>query len=403
MCRYSAAHIWFSGVLMFLTRAGSRHGFDQQRNSGQAPGNMGVVCGQRADDPRFDGQARVTCTDNLVHHLGRVAAEQVQCLPVEMCEELLRRRTFDSARLFGTWYILVFDGTVQEPCRKGQDQDGKRGGKAGARYRYVLQCGLLGPGNTFFPLLHEHVDMHDPIREKEDCELKAFFRLARRIKARFPRMPFCIVGDALFFTAELAQVCAHYRWKYMLTCKEGRQPNLWEELMALLPECPQNRLRVWTGQDGKEGLRDFRWVEHLPLGTERPTVVLCGELPAGGEAVLYAYATNLTIDPKRVAEAVLACGRERHRIEDFFNAAKNHGIGLGHVFCASANVSKNLFTLSQVAAILWTIICHGVLKRLFDWAARATEMALARAVAEGMRSNRLPPTLPQPGQLRFVT
>jgi hypothetical protein len=61
----------------------------------------------------------------------------------------------------------------------------------------------------------------------------------------------------------------------------------------VLPECPENRLRVWTGQDGQEGLRDFRWVEHLPLGAERPTVVLCGELPAGGEAVL--YATNLSI------------------------------------------------------------------------------------------------------------
>ena len=35
--RYSAAHIWWSGTLMFLTRAGSRNAFDQTRNSGQAP------------------------------------------------------------------------------------------------------------------------------------------------------------------------------------------------------------------------------------------------------------------------------------------------------------------------------------------------------------------------------
>jgi hypothetical protein len=403
MCRYSGAHIWFSGILMFMTRPGSRNAFDQTRNSGAAPLNMGQFCEQGPDDPRFDGEALITCTDNLVHHLGRVDPCYTQDLPVELCELLLKRRMFDSARLFDSWYILLFDGTVQERCRKDFEQGGKSGGKAHARYRYVLQCGLLGPANTFFPFMHEHVDMHDPQRDKEDCELNAFLRLAPRIKARFPRTPFCIVGDALFLTQRIAERCGQYRWKYMLTCKEGRQPGLWDELLALLPLSPQNHLRLWYGQDGRDGLRDFRWVEELPLGSQKTTVVLSGELPTGGPATLYAYATNLTITPDRVCEAVSASGRERHLIEDYFNAAKNHGIGLGHVFCAQANVSKHLFSLLQVAAILWTIICHGYLKRVFDWAARAPEILLARAIAEGMRSQRFPHSLPQPGQLRFVT
>jgi len=402
MCRYSSAHIWFSGVLMFLTRAGSRNAFDQTRNSGQAAQNMGEFCGQMPDDPRFDGDALITCTDNLVHHLRRVDAAHTQTIPVELCEQMIKRRTFDQARLFGSWYILVFDGTVQEKCRKDFDQGGKRLGHS-ARYRYVLQCGLLGPGGTFFPFMHEHVDMHDPQAEKEDCELKAFFRLAQRVKERFPRMRFCVVGDALFFTQGVAQRCSQYRWKYMLTCKEGRQPGLWEEVLALLPLCRNNHLRLWSGQDGQQGLRDFRWVENLTLGAEKLTVVLSGELPTGQDPALYVYATNLLITTERVVEAVSTSGRERHQIEDYFNQAKNHGIGLGHVFCAKANVSKNLFSLLQIAAILWTIICHGYLKRVFDWAAWATDMALARAVAEGMRSHRFPAVLPQPGQLRFVT
>jgi formaldehyde-activating enzyme involved in methanogenesis len=41
--------------------------------------------------------------------------------------------------------------------------------------------------------------------------------------------------------------------------------------------------------------------------------------------------------------------------------------------------------------------------RTFDWAARATQAALARAIAEGLRSGLLPEQLPSPGQLRFVT
>ncbi len=102
-----------------------------------------------------------------------------------------------------------------------------------------------------------------------------------------------------------------------------------------------------------------------------------------------------------MALVVNSGGRERHRIEDTFNAQKNNGIGLEHVFCANATASKNYYTMMQVADILWTLTCHGGLRRLYDWARRATEQGLARAVWEGLRACRLPPDLPPLGQIRF--
>jgi hypothetical protein len=245
--------------------------------------------------------------------------------------------------------------------------------------------------------------MHDPYTEKEDCELNAFLRLSQRIKQRFPRMPFCIVGDALFCVSSVLDRCAEYQWKYVLTVKEGRQPNLWEELLALLPLSRTNTLRLWKGQNGQDGLRDYRWVSHLPLGSHSVTTVLVGEMVPGGESTLYAYVTNFLITADRVVDVIGTTGRERHLIEDYFNTEKNTGVGLGHVFCAHATVSKNLFSLMQVAAILWTLLYHGYLMRTYDWAARATQAALARSIAEGMRSHTLPENLPAPGQLRFVT
>lgn len=388
---------------MFMTRAGSRNAFDQTRNSGVAPANMGAFCGQMADDPRFDGVPQITCSDNVAHHLNRVDPLVVERIPEDMVADLLRRRVFDSARILDCWHAIIFDGTVQELCRKGFEEGGKSGGKGGARYRYVLQCGLMGPENTLFPLMHEHVDMQDPQNQKEDCELRAFFRLAERLKQRFPRLRFCVIGDALFCTEAIADVCAEYAWKYVLTFKEGRQPGLWEEMLELLPISKSNVLRVWTGQNGKIGeLRDFRWVDNLRLGQKPCTVVLSGEF-VGSEGTLYAYATNFMITPDRVLRIIPATGRERHHIEDYFNAGKNHGIGLGHVFCASAKASKNYFSLMQISWILWTILCHSYLRRVYEWAARATEKALAQAIAEGLRSALFPAKLPEPGQIRFVT
>jgi hypothetical protein len=55
----------------------------------------------------------------------------------------------------------------------------------------------------------------------------------------------------------------------------------------------------------------------------------------------------------------------------------------------------------QAAQILWILTCRGCLQRLPDWARRATEQGLARAVWEGLRAARLPPDLPPLGQIRF--
>jgi hypothetical protein len=53
MCLYTAAHLWWQVIGTFLSRKGSRNGFDQQRHSGQAAWNMGALCGQSPEDPRF--------------------------------------------------------------------------------------------------------------------------------------------------------------------------------------------------------------------------------------------------------------------------------------------------------------------------------------------------------------
>ena len=60
MCLYAAAHLWWHVIGTFLSRKGSRNGFDEQRQSGQAAWNMGALCGQTPDDPRFEGEPSVT-------------------------------------------------------------------------------------------------------------------------------------------------------------------------------------------------------------------------------------------------------------------------------------------------------------------------------------------------------
>jgi hypothetical protein len=401
MCLYSGAHIWWQVIGTFLSRRGSRNGFDQQRNSGQAAWNQGLLCGQSPEDPRFDGQPTVTCSDNAARHANRVDPEAVAQIPVLMLRDLLQRRLFDPARLFDRWYLMVLDGSVKEKCRQGFTQ-GSKSSTGTARHRYILQLSVIGPEGTLLPLMHEEMDVVNPETEKEDCELRAFQRLSQRLKKGFPQLPICLVADSLYCCQPVAATCRLFDWKYVLTLKEGRQPTTWDEVISLLPFNRANRLRFLLGPGGKSGQQDFRWVENVLLGEHQTNVILQGEITDQPSATLYAYITNFDrLTPQRVAQVVNCAGRERHLIEDTFNTQKNNGIGLEHVFCAHATASKNYYTLMQVAQILWVLTCRGCLRRLYDWARRATELALAQAVWEGLRTCRIPPDLPPLGQIRF--
>jgi hypothetical protein len=401
MCLYRAAHLWWHIIATYLSREGSRNGFDEQRQSGAAAWNLGLLCGQTAEDPRFAGHPTVTCSDNAAHHASRVDPQAVAQLPVLLFRDLLERRLFDQSRLLGRWYRLVLDGSVKEKCRQGFEQGGKSATN-GARYRYVLQASVMGPQGTLWPLLHEEMDLHDPVADKEDCELNCFARLSVRLKKEFPRLPFCLVADSLYCCQAVVLTCQQFDWRYVLTLKEGRQPTTWDETLRLLPLHRNNRLRRRLGADAKEGQQDFRWVEQVILGQHQTNVILQGEITPQPTATLYAYITNFpNLTPQRVLAVVNHGGRERHRIEDTFNAQKNNGIGLEHVFCANATASKNYYTMMQVAQVLWTLTCQGALRRLYDWARRATEQGLARAVWEGLRAAPLPRDLPPLGQIRF--
>lgn len=398
-CRYEAAHLWWQILATYLFRAGSRNALDEQRNTEHLPLNLGELCGQKAEDPRFGGQPTITCSDNAARQARRVDPAEVAKIPLEMLRTLWERRLFDHARLFDHWYVVLVDGTVQEKCREGFEEDGKTT-TGRARYRYVLQALMLGPEGLAFPFMHEAMDVHNPQTEKEDCELQAFLRLSQRLKEAFPRLPICWVGDALYSCQATVECCQRYGWKYIWTLKEGRQPATWEELIALLPHSRDQRLSTRLGPGGQTGRLDYCWAEHLMLGPQTTQAILAGEITAHS-ATLYAFMTNFAnLTPERVLE-ITRVGRERHRIEDTFNTEKNHGIGLEHVFCAEPNAAKNYYTLLQVALILWICACHGGLKRLFNWARKATEQGLAKAIWDGLRMHRLPPDVKPMGQIRF--
>lgn len=397
-CQYTAANIWWSVLLMFLGRAGSRNQFDEVRNSKMAGVNFAEISGVTVT-----GEHKVTSSDNAEHHANRVEPAAVQHTLHQAFHWLRERRFFDKHRFRGYYYSIIVDGTLQEKCREGFGEGGKSGGGEG-RFRYVLQASLLLSNGLCLPLAHVFEDVNDPVTEKEDCELNAFRRLSQVIKKILPNTPVLIMGDALYGCGPIAQMCMQQKWKYCFTFKKGRQPTMWDESIRLFGVDDSRTFQYTTGTDAKPIAHNVRWVEDMAfVNGLTATAINEIETASDGTITQYAWLTNLPCHGNESVQSVVTqVGRERHPIEDQFNVQKNNGTGLGHVFCAKKNASQNYYTMMQFAHVLWTLFYAGVLARLYGWARDASQVAIARALSEGLRHLVVTEPIQPIGQLRLI-
>jgi len=389
-CRYSPAElVWFM-LLMFLSRAGSRHQTDAIRNMGALPAAVARLAGRGADDMPADGKRRVTCSDNAALFLSRLDPIYFEHILVSCVRSLFESRILDASRVFGKYFRIVIDGSVREKCRKGFDKGGKANGAG--RYRYVLQASVLLFGHPL-PLMHEHMDVDDPVAEKEDCEINAAKRLLPRLKETFPRMKFIILGDALYACRPITAECVRHGWHFCFTFKEGRTPAVWKEAMKLMEIASENSLRYYDKPDADPDRRSgrVRWAKHIDFSEKEDGSLMVTAIEETETfhdcETRYAWISDVPgINAGNILALISASGRMRHTIEDQFNTEKNNGIGMEHVFCANATASKNLYCIMQIAYMLWTLFYHGLLRRICAWAETWSQIAIAKHLLEGLRA-----------------
>ena len=392
LCVYLGRHLWWQILLTFLVRDGSCNALDGDRNTGELPANLLQLCEQVWDVQYLGERRTVTCSTNAKKHAARVSPSAVAEILPWMVRRLMQMRLLDSARLFGRWWRIVIDGTLQDRGRATPTQ--------AARYRYVVEAKLVGPEGTMFSLLTEFQDVADPVRDKEDCELNAFLRLTERLHALFPRLPICLLLDGLYPVQSVFEVCERYDWKFIATLREGRQPTAWDEAVQTTLLSPGHVFQCqFPGEYGPVA-QTLRWTSAIPFGAYTYQVLFAGEISPVA-ATLWAWVTNFPLRPQRVHAIAQLGGRARNGIENSFNVQKNDGFGLEHAFCANATAAQNYHLIMQVAYNLSQLLVDGVLRRLTAACRKITAVKLVALLRTSLLTVRIDPSLPVCQQIRF--
>ena len=373
------------GLMAFLLKLGSRRRLRFELDSPEALANLNRL--SQAE------QEAVAHSDTLNYFLGRVPPGSLARLRRQMVHRLVRMKALDHGRLLGR-FLVILDATGQLHFRQRHCSHclQQKSGEQTLYYHNILEAKLVTPEGLAISLDSEFIENTDPKASKQDCELKAFRRLAERLKKNFPQLPLCLGFDALYANGTVMDICRKNHWKYLITFKEGSLPALWTDYQALLEQCPENRKTHTTPEGAKQ---TFAWVEQLEhvddqQRTHRVNAFQCHE-KLDAETRFFAWLTNWPLSRETIVALGNRGGRCRWKIEnEGFNIQKNGGFNLEHAYSTGEPQIKNFYVLLQIAHLILQLVERGSLlsqdaKKLFGSLAN-----LARRLAESIRNVLIP-------------
>lgn len=229
--------------------------------------------------------------------LERLDPENLENIQKEIAYTMIRRKTFEDARVLKKWQVLIDATELDEGYRKKNDSYLSRCYNRGEAeefikyHRSVLEAKLYLGNNLVCSIASEPIENSEEYihqREekiKQDCESKAFIRLAGKIKKSFPRLSIIITADGLYVSQKVIQICMDNGWDYIIRYKEGCATSIAREY-EVLPEKEkagseieyQNQIMFQNtdvnliyyrekkiGTDGKEKITEFAWITNIPI------------------------------------------------------------------------------------------------------------------------------------------
>lgn len=336
----------------------SMQGMSSTFNSEECIANTALITGR---DELSELPHYVTIND----FLSRLNPDELSTIRSKMINALIRKRSFEKARFLNKYWLIIVDATQLYTFKeKNDDQcltrtftNKETGEKTTQYYHSVLEAKIVLGDDMVVSIASEFIenDGEDAERQKkmsveeikQDCEIKAFQRLASKLKQAFSRLPICIMGDSLYSNEKVFQICDDNQWKYLIRFKDGRIPSVAAEFHLLKDREVQNQ---------KDGTK---WVNGISYN-KRMVNVMEFIFQKKKNELRFQWITNLEITKKKVLEFT-ETGRKRWMIEnEGFNIQKNHRYEITHANSRNYNAMKNHYLITQISDIILQLYEKGI-------------------------------------------
>ncbi len=371
------------GLLMFVFQLSSRRQANRQMTHPQFKENLRLLFPELDDLPH---------ADTLFRLLSTIDVDQIEGALVELIKRLIAKKKFHRY-LINNCYPVAIDGTQKMPfntlwCeqllqrknKKGKREDMGRHQALGNEhtnteeqdssqyYVYVLEANLSFQNGMVIPLLSEFLEYEHGDREnnKQDCEQRAFKRLAERLKTYFPRLPLLLLLDGLYANGPIMAQCHQHHWQFMIVLKNDSLSTGWEEFNSLRELTPENNTsRVWGTRR-----QQFKWVNQIEYHdgpNERNAIIVhvitCDEawedIDEKGEIVTkhsrHAWLSSRPLNRNNVHERCNLGARHRWGIEACILVEKHQGYHYEHCFALDWKAMKGYHYLMRLAHVFNTL------------------------------------------------
>jgi hypothetical protein len=343
--------VW-GAIAIFLFKLGSRNRINNKRREEPFVEHYERTFGLRL--------AHQDTNAEVLRKLDSDALEQVK---MDLMSHMFDQKWLRPYRLLNKYYPVAIDATgvvsfAHKHCEHCLTKTSKNGKVT--YYLYVLEAKLVTRDGHCLSLATEWIENPGVDYEKQDCERKAFLRLATKLKKQYPRLPICILGDGLYPYQGAFKICENNDWKYIYVLQEESLKTVHEELVLTKRRKParenhylkdgywiDSRYRFQTNILYHEKY-NLHWFQCLETRTKQ---VKPGKVSTGKpEEFCFEYVTNIEPSAENIIE-VSGAGRLRWKIEnEGFNDQKCGDYELEHKYCRTSYEGlKNYYTCLQIA------------------------------------------------------
>jgi len=337
---------------MFITKTSARKNMNKKFDS---PNIIDSI--NKFNDSNLE---RLPHSDTNENFYKNVNVEELQELLHLMNVNIIRNKKFKPKDLLlGEYYMICIDMTRTQKFFEKVNDEVLWEEKKGTRYYYnaVVEAKFVFRNRMCIPVLSEFLENSDAVDGKfikQDCEIKAAYRLLPRLKKMFPRLNICLLLDGLYPNETIFSLCKELGFKYIMTFPEDKIPSLFNQFKEFKKNDNLEEKKKFINYDINQRAyfqNDFDYRGYSI------NIVEIREYSEKGLSYKSIFLTNILIEPDTVFQ-IIEGGRLRWKIEHSFNREKNLALYLEHAYSHNRNSLKAYHILMQITDWILTFMMY---------------------------------------------